>query len=216
MGKTSPVLDTQALLDSAGLGKRVVYYHRGDVVFSQGDAGEHVLFLQHGGVKLSVMSVGNREAVVAVLGPGDFFGEGCLTSQRLRVSTATAMVGSTVHVLKKAAMVRLLRRKRVLSDRFISYMLTRTIRTEEDLIDQLFDSSEKRLAQALLQLARYGKQETPQRVLPKISQKVLAEMVGTTSSRVNFFLNKFTKLGFIKCNGHITIDSSLVSVVLQD
>lgn len=191
-------------------------YQRGEVVFSQGDAGEHVLYIQQGGVKLSVLSATGREAVVAVLGAGDFFGEGCLTGQRLRVSTATTTTGSTVHALRKQAMLRLLRRQRGLSDRFITYMLARTIRTEEDLLGQLFSSSERRLAGALLQLARYGKQDTPQRVLPKISKQKLATMVGTTSSRVTFFLNKFRKLGFIECNGHITINSSLLTVVLQD
>ena len=175
-------------------------YGRGDVVFSQGDICENVLYIQKGGVKLSVLSKAGREAVVAMLGPGDFFGEGCLAGQPVRMGTATAITPSTVLVIEKDRMVQLLHKQHALSDRFISHVLARNIRIEEDLIDQLFNSSEKRLARALLLLARYGQQDKPQRLVPKISQETLAEIVGTTRSRVDFFLNKFRKLGFIDYN----------------
>jgi CRP-like cAMP-binding protein len=200
-----------------------VEYGRGDVIFSQGDTCEAVLYIQQGGVKLSVLSKAGREAVVAMLGPGDFFGEGCLAGQPIRMGTAMAITPSTVLVIEKDRMVKLLHKQHALSDRFISHMLGRNIRIEEDLIDQLFNSSEKRLARALLLLARYGQQDKPQRVVPKISQETLAEIVGTTRSRVNFFLNKFRKLGFIdynddlkELNGGLRINNSLLSVVLHE
>ena len=176
------------------------------------------MYIQGGGVKLSVVSQAGREAVVAILGPGDFFGEGCLAGQPLRMGSATTLAPSAILFVPKAAMVRLLHRQRALSDRFIAHMLARNIRIEEDLIDQLFNSSEKRLARALLLLARYGMPEKPARVVPRISQETLAEMVGTTRSRVNFFLNKFKKLGFIDYDGEtpLEINSSLLSVVLHD
>lgn len=157
-----------------------------------------------------------KEAVVAVLGPGDFFGEGCLAGQPIRIGSATAIVATTVLVIERKEMIRVLHVEHAFSDRFITYMLSRNIRVEEDLVDQLFNSSEKRLARTLLLLARYGKEDKPQKVLPKISQEMLAEMVGTTRSRVNFFMNKFRKLGFIKYNGGLHIDTSLLSVVLHD
>ncbi len=208
----------QAFLDSSGIAKTVISYGRGEAVFTQGDACEHVMYIQSGGVKLSVLSKTGREAVVAMLGPGDFFGEGCLAGQPIRMGSATAMVPSAILQVGKARMVRLLRKQHAMSDRFIAHMLARNIRIEEDLIDQLFNSSEKRLARALLLLARYGKQDQPARVVPKISQETLAEMVGTTRSRVNFFLNKFKKLGFIEYDGELPlkINSSLLSVVLHD
>jgi CRP/FNR family transcriptional regulator, cyclic AMP receptor protein len=210
--------DAQAFLDSAGLAKTVVQYGRGDTIFSQGDVCEHVMYIQTGGVKLSVLSKAGREAVVAMLGPGDFFGEGCLAGQPVRMGSAAAMTPSTILLVGKKKMVGLLHQQHAMSDRFISHMLARNIRIEEDLIDQLFNSSEKRLARTLLLLARYGKQDKPARVLPRLSQETLAEMVGTTRSRVNFFLNKFKKLGFIEYDGElpVKVNSSLLSVVLHD
>jgi CRP-like cAMP-binding protein len=213
-----PVFNAQAFLESAGLAKTVVEYKKGDAVYTQGDRSRHVLYIRSGGIKLSVLSKTGREAVVAMLGPGDFFGEGCLAGQRQRMGSATAMAQSAILLLGKAQMVRLLHKQHGMSDRFISHMLARNIRIEEDLIDQLFNSAEKRLARTLLLLARYGKQDQPVSVLPKISQETLAEMIGTTRSRVNFFLNKFKKLGFIESEGNlpVKINNSLLSVVLHD
>jgi len=213
-----PAFNAQAFLDSAGVAKTVVQYGRGEAIFAQGDTCEHVMYIKAGGVKLSVLSKTGREAVVAMLGPGDFFGEGCLAGQQLRMGSATAITPSAILLVRKGKMVQLLHRQHAMSDRFISHMLARNIRIEEDLIDQLFNSSEKRLARTLLLLARYGKQSKPVRVVSKISQETLAEMVGTTRSRVNFFLNKFKKLGFIEYEGELplTINSSLLSVVLHD
>lgn len=211
--------DAQAFLDSAGLSRQIVEFRRAQIIFSQGDAGQHVLYIQKGGVKLSVISENGKEAVVAILGPGDFFGEGCLAGQTVRMGTATAVTPSTVLVIDKNAMIRVLHEQHEFSDRFISYMVHRNIRIEEDLVDQLFNSSEKRLARTLLLLARYGRQDQPHRMLPKISQETLAEMVGTTRSRVNFFMNKFRTLGFIEYGGmlrELQINKSLLSVVLHD
>ena len=174
------------------------------------------MYIHTGAVKPSVLSKTGKEAVVAMLGPGDFLGEGCLAGQPLRMATATAMAPSRVLVVRKDAMIRLLHKQHAFSDRFITHMLARNIRIEEDLVDHLFNSSEKRLARTLLLVARYGKQDKPARVLPKLSQEVLAEMIGTTRSRVNFFMNKFRKLGFIEYNGGLKINSSLLSVVLHD
>jgi CRP-like cAMP-binding protein len=216
--KSVPVFDVHAYLDSAGVAKSVAQYGRGESIFTQGDACEHVMYIQAGGVKLSVLSKTGKEAVVAMLGPGDFFGEGCLAGQPFRMGSATAITPSTILLVGKEKMVGLLHKQHSMSDRFISHMLARNIRIEEDLIDQLFNSSEKRLARTLLLLARYGKQDKPARVVPRISQETLAEMVGTTRSRVNFFLNKFKKLGFIEYDGELPlkINSSLLSVVLHD
>ena len=210
--------DAQAFLDSAGVSRTVVRFLPGDVIFRQGDACTHVMYVQSGNVKLSVLSKAGREAVVAMLGPGDFFGEGCLAGQRVRMGSATATAASAILQVRRERMARLLHKQHAMSDRFISHMLARNIRIEEDLIDQLFNSSEKRLARTLLLLARYGKHETPSRAVPKISQETLAEMIGTTRSRVNFFLNKFKKLGFIEYSGDLplTINHSLLSVVLHD
>jgi CRP-like cAMP-binding protein len=212
--------NAQAFLDSAGLSKTIVEYHRDEVVFTQGDSCNSVMYIQKGGVKLSVLSKTGREAVVAMLGPSDFFGEGCLAGQTIRIGTATAITPTTVLEISKNQMVKVLHEQHALSDRFIAHMLSRNVRIEQDLIDQLFNSSEKRLARALLLLARYGKQEKPRQVVAKISQETLSEMVGTTRSRVNFFMNKFKKLGFIEYNGDldagIQINSSLLSVVLHD
>ena len=212
--------NAQAFLDSAGLSKTIVEYRRNEVVFTQGDASDSVMYIQKGGVKLSVLSKTGKEAVVAMLGPSDFFGEGCQAGQTVRIGTATAITPTTVLEISKNQMVKVLHEQHALSDRFIAHMLSRNVRIEQDLIDQLFNSSEKRLARALLLLARYGKQDKPRQVVAKISQETLSEMVGTTRSRVNFFMNKFKKLGFIEYNGDldagIQINSSLLSVVLHD
>ncbi|MGA9632655.1 MAG: Crp/Fnr family transcriptional regulator [Candidatus Acidiferrales bacterium] len=208
--------DAQGFLDSAGVARNVAEFKKKETIFSQGDSGKNVLYIQKGGVRLSVINETGKEAVVGVLGPGDFFGEGCLAGQPLRIGTATAILATTALVIEKKEMIRVLHSEHEFSDRFITYMLSRNIRIEEDLVDQLYNSSEKRLARTLLLLARYGKEDRPQKVLAKISQEMLAEMVGTTRSRVNFFMNKFRKLGFIEYNGEIHINTSLLSVVLHD
>ena len=213
--KTRLGFDVEAFLESAGPAKRVVRYRRGEVVFSQGDPCSDVRYIQKGTIKLSVLSSLGKEAVVAMLAPGDFFGEGALAGQTVRIGTAAAVVASSVLVIEKDAMVRLLHEEPAFSDRFINYMLGRNMRIEADLVDQLFNSSEKRLARTLLLLARYG-HANPQRTLPKISQETLAEMIGATRSRVNFFMNKFRKLGLIEYNGGLKINSSLLSIVLHD
>jgi CRP/FNR family cyclic AMP-dependent transcriptional regulator len=213
--KTRPLFDVEAFLESTAPAKQIVRYRRGEIVFSQGDPGHDVRYVQKGAITLSVLSRTGKEAVVAMLGPGDFFGEGVLTGQPVRIGTATAAVASRVLIIEKEAMVRLLHEESAFSDRFISYMLTRNMRIEADLVDQLFNSSEKRLARTLLLLARYGQVNAP-RTLPKISQETLAEMIGATRSRVNFFMNKFRKLGLIEYNGGLKINSSLLSVVLHD
>jgi CRP-like cAMP-binding protein len=208
--------DAQAFLDSSGLARKMMDFQRGEVIFTQGDPCEHVLYIQKGNVKLSVLSKSGREAVVAMLGSGEFFGEGCLAGQPVRMGTATATTESTILLVEKERMVRLLHKERALADRFISHMLARNIRIEEDLIDLLFNSSEKRLARTLLLLARYGKHDQPIRAVPSISQETLAEIVGTTRSRVNFFMKKFQRLGFIDYTDGLKVNSSLLTVVLHD
>jgi len=208
--------DVQEFLDSAGVSRRVVRFARGARVFAQGSPAMSVSYIQSGQVKLSVVSRAGKEAVVAILGPGDFFGEGCLAGQPRRMATATAMEPTIVLRIGKAEMMRTLHEQSGLSDRFIAHMLARNIRIEEDLVDQLFNSSEKRLARTLLLLARYGEEAAPPRVLPRLSQETLAEMVGTTRSRVNFFMNKFRKLGLIEYNGGLKINAALLSVVLHE
>jgi CRP-like cAMP-binding protein len=208
--------DAEAFLRSAGAGRTVVTYQPANVIFSQGDASDSVLYIQEGAVKLSVLSHAGKEAVVALLGRGDFFGEQALAGHPVRLEAATAMTVTTVLVIAKAQMIRLLHHQHALSDRFLTHMLARNIRIEEDLIDQLFNSSEKRLARTLLLLARYGKPDKTHRVLPRISQETLAEMIGTTRSRVNFFMNKFKKLGFIEYNGGLKVHHSLLTVILHD
>ena len=207
--------DVSDYLESAGPARRVVKYRRGEVIYSQGDPGDDIRYLQKGAVKLSVLSRIGKEAIVAMLVPGDFFGEGALAGQSVRIGSATAAFASSVLIIEKDAMLRLLHDEPAFSDRFIAYMLTRNMRIEADLVDQLFNSSEKRLARTLLLLARYG-HANPSRTLPKISQETLAEMIGATRSRVNFFMNKFRKLGFIEYNGGLKINSSLLSIVLHD
>ena len=211
-----PPFEVQAFLKSAGMSARTVRFATGAAVFAQGAQANSVFYLQEGGVKLSVLSSAGKEAVVAMLGPGDFVGEGCLAGQPVRMGTATAVIGTALLRIPKRAMVRMLHEHPAFSDRFLEHMLMRNIRIEEDLVDQLFNSSEKRLARTLLLLARYGKEDTTPRVLPKLSQETLAEMVGTTRSRVNFFMNKFRKLGLIEYNGGLKVNSSLLSIVLHD
>jgi CRP-like cAMP-binding protein len=208
--------DPQVFLDTAGVARKVVEYHRNESIYSQGDAAETVMYVQKGGVKFSVVNGSGKEAVVAMFGPTDFFGEGCMAGQSLRMGTATAVTPTTLLVMQKEELLRVLHAEHELSDHFISYMLAHNIRVEEDLIDQLFNSSEKRLARTLLLLARYGQKEQPVTVLPKVSQETLASMVGTTRSRVNFFMNKFRKLGFIEYNGKIKVNKSLLTVVLHE
>ncbi len=208
--------NAQAFLDSAGLARKIVEFKRRQVIYTQGDPANNVLYIQQGGVKLCVINETGKEAVVAMLGPGDFFGEGCLAGQPKRIGTAVAVTPTTALVIDRKEMIRVLHEEHAFSDRFISHMLSRNIRFEEDLVDQLFNSTEKRLARALLLLARYGTEDQPQKVLPKLSQEMLATMIGTSRSRVNLFMNKFRKLGFIKYNGGLQINGSLLSVVLHD
>lgn len=208
--------DAESFLDAAGIPRKTVDYRPLAVIFSQGDPSDTVLYLKKGAVRLSVLSKSGKEAIVGMLGPGDFLGEGALTGQRVRIGTATAVSTTTALVVAKKQMAQLLHDQPAFSNRFIEFMLSRNIRIEEDLVDQLFNSSEKRLARTLLLLARYSMIDQPQGVLPKLSQETLAEMIGTTRSRVNFFMNKFRKLGFIEYNGGLKINSALLSVVLHD
>ncbi|HVB55767.1 MAG TPA: Crp/Fnr family transcriptional regulator [Candidatus Acidoferrales bacterium] len=208
--------DVQVFLDSTGTARKIVEYRQSQKIYAQGDSARNILYIQSGEIKLSVVNDIGKEAVVAILAPGDFFGEGCLAGQNVRIGTATAMTPTTLLVIEKQEMIRVLHAEHEFSDRFVSHMLGRNIRIEEDLIDQLFNSSEKRLARTLLLLAHYGKQNQPQKVIAKISQETLAEMVGTTRSRVNFFMNKFKKLSFIRYNGGLHVDPSLLSIVLHE
>ena len=208
--------DAQAFLDSAGVERRIVEFRRAEPIYSQGDSCDAVLYIQAGNVKLSVLSKTGREAVVALLGPGEFFGEGCLAGQPVRMGSATALSRTTILFVDKEAMVSLLHKQHALSDRFIAHMLARNIRIEEDLVDQLFNSSEKRLARTLLLLARYGKHDQAIRDVPPVSQETLAEMIGTTRSRVNFFMKKFERLGFITYKSGLKVNNSLLTVVLHE
>jgi CRP/FNR family cyclic AMP-dependent transcriptional regulator len=211
------VFDAQAFLDSTDAARKVVEFQKNETIFAQGDSFDHVMYIQKGGVKLSVVNEVGREAIVAMLGLGDFFGEGCLAGQKICLGTATAIIPTTVLAIERNEMARVLHGEHAFSDRFIKHMLSRNIRVEADLVDQLFNSTEKRLARTLLLLARYGKEGQPQTVLPKISQETLAEMIGTTRSRVNLFMSKFKKLGFIQdSGGQLNINSSLLSVVLHE
>jgi len=209
--------DARAFLEAAGLGKHVTAYARGDVVFSQGDPSGTVMYVRTGTIRLSVLSHAGQEAIVATLGPGDFLGEAALAGHPVRLVTATAMSAGTVFDVPTRRMLRLLHTQHALSDRFIAYMLMRNSRLEADLIDQLFNSSEKRLARTLLLLARFGNGQKPQPILPALSQEMLAEMIGTTRSRVNFFLNKFRKLGFITYDAAgLTVNPSLLTLIVHD
>jgi CRP/FNR family transcriptional regulator, cyclic AMP receptor protein len=207
--------DVEAYLRSTAPAQTIARYRQGAIVFAQGDPANDIRYLQKGAIKVSVLSRIGKEAVVAMLAPGDFFGEGALAGQSVRIETAAAMTPSSVLIIKKEAMIRLLHAEPTFADRFLSHMLARNIRIEADLVDQLFNSSEKRLARTLLLLARYG-QGNPQRTLPKISQETLAEMIGATRMRVNFFMTKFRKLGFIEYNGGLKVNASLLSIVLHD
>ncbi len=213
---TNGVFDPKAFLASVGEGRNIIKAREGEVIFSQGDSADALFYLQNGKVKVTTLSSHGKEAVVAILGAGDFFGEGCLAGQPLRISTVIAMTDCSIARLKKAAVVRVLHEEPAFSELFITYLLARNIRMEADLIDQLFNSSEKRLARLLLLLANFGKDGGPQPVVAKISQETLAEMIGTTRSRVSSFMNKFRKLGFIDYNGHLEVHSSLLSMVLHD
>ena len=208
--------DAETFLNSTGVTRTVMRYRRSQTIYSQGDPAKSVMYIQEGGVKLSVVSAIGKEAVIALLGPGDFFAEGCLAGLPTRMGTATAIIPTTVLIIEKKEMIRVLHTEHDLSDRFISYMLTRNIRIEADLVDQLFNSIEKRLARTLLLLARYGKQGHPQTILPKVSQETLAGIVGTTRTRVNLFMNRFRKLGFIHYNGGLQVHSSLLNVILHE
>jgi CRP/FNR family transcriptional regulator, cyclic AMP receptor protein len=203
-------------VDWTGIRVQRVTHDAGATIFAQGDPADSIMYVAHGAVRLSVLSHAGKEAVIAVLDENHFFGEGCLVGQPLRMATASAMAACTIVTVEKPEMVRQLHAKPAFADRFLTHMLSRNIRIEEDLIDQLFNSSEKRLARTLLLLARYGEPEGTHRTLPRVSQETLAEMVGTTRSRVNFFMNKFRKLGFIEYNGGLKINNSLLSVVLRD
>ena len=208
--------DVEVFLASAGVARKIVEYPRKAVIFTQGKSSKHVMYLQEGSVKLTVVNAAGKEAVVAILGPGDFFGEVCLAGQKLARTTATAIIPTTALVIGKDEMVRVLHTEHAFSDRFIKSMLSRNIRVEEALVDQLFNSTEKRLARTLLLLAQYGNKDHPQKLLPKVSQETLAQTIGTTRSRVNLFMNKFKRLGFINTEDGLHVNSSLLSIVLQD
>jgi CRP-like cAMP-binding protein len=216
MSKSKQATSAVPAIDWAGTRVERVEYDAGTTIFTQGDAASSVMYIARGTVRLSVLSHAGKEAVIAVLNDNHFFGEGCLAGQPYRMATAAAMAACTIVIVDKPEMVRHLHAQPAFADRFLTHMLTRNIRIEEDLIDQLFNSSEKRLARTLLLLARYGEPEASHRTLPRVSQETLAEMVGTTRSRVNFFMNKFRKLGFIEYNGGLKINNSLLSGVLRD
>ena len=214
--KRKPAFDPSAFLAKAGSGRTIFKHPKNQVVFSQGDSADSVFYIQKGKVKLTVVSEQGKEAVVAVLGPDEFCGEGCLAGQPRRMATAAAMTECEIMRLEKGAIIRILREEPAFSEMFVAHLLARTIRVEEDLIDQLFNSSEKRLARALLLLAHFGQEGLSQPILAKVSQETLAGMIGTTRARVSFFMNKFRKLGFIDYNGGIEVHSSLLNVVLHD
>jgi CRP/FNR family cyclic AMP-dependent transcriptional regulator len=215
-GKPESQFDPKEFLSKIGKGRSIAKYHTSEIIFSQGDQADSVFFIEAGKVKLTVISEQGKEAVVALLGKGDFCGEGCLAAQPKRIATAAAMTDCKVMQLHKGAIIRVLHDEPAFSELFISYILARTIRVEADLIDQLFNSSEKRLARALLLLANFGKEGRPEPILAKVSQETLAEMIGTTRSRVSFFMNKFRQLGFIEFNGSLNVHSSLLNVLLHD
>jgi CRP/FNR family cyclic AMP-dependent transcriptional regulator len=208
--------DLNVFLTTVNGGRTIAKYQKNETVFAQGDAAEAVFYVEEGSVKVTVVSTQGKEAVIAVLGKGDFFGEGCLTGQTQRLSTVSAMTDSVILRLEKATIVAVIRDEPKFSNMFMSYLLTRNARVEADLVDQLFNSSEKRLARLLLMMANFGKEGRPEPIIGKISQETLSEMVGTTRSRINVFMNKFRQLGFIEYNGHIKVHSSLLNVVLSD
>jgi CRP/FNR family cyclic AMP-dependent transcriptional regulator len=216
VAKNKRNFDPHAFLATIGEGRKVALFRRKQTIFTQGDSADAVFYVQTGKVKLAVVSKTGKEATIGILGEGDFFGEGSLAGQTLRMGSAIAMTDCTVLRIDKKAMMAALHREHELSDMFVAYLLARNIRYEEDLVDQLFNSSEKRLARILLLLARFGKEGRPETVVPKISQEALAEMIGSTRSRVSFFMNRFRKLGFIHYNGGLQVHSSLLNVVLHD
>ncbi|HXQ07340.1 MAG TPA: Crp/Fnr family transcriptional regulator [Bradyrhizobium sp.] len=217
MGKAlKSSLDPKVFIAKVGVGKTILEFHKNQDVFSQGEVADKVFYLQKGRVKLTVLSEQGKEAVVAILEPGQFFGEGCLNGHPRRIATTTAMEECMVTSITREAMIALLHTEPKFSEMFMAYLLTRNSRVEEDLIDQLFNSSEKRLARLLLLLAHFGKEGSPRPINPSISQETLAEMIGTTRSRVSFFMNKFRKLGLISYNGKIEVHNSLLSAVLHD
>jgi len=208
--------DPKTFLSTIDGGRTIVTFPKKRTVFAQGDSADSVFYVQNGKVKLTVVATNGKEATIGILNEGDFFGEGCLTGQALRMSSVTAITDCTVMRINKKSMMEVIHRERAFSDMFVAYLLTRNIRYEEDLVDQLFNSSEKRLARVLLLLAHFGKEGKPEVAIPKISQETLAEMVGTTRGRVNFFMNRFRKLGFVRYNGELEVHSSLLNVVLHD
>ncbi len=214
--KPKPTFDPRVFLAKANGGRTISQYRKHQSVFAQGEPADAVFYIQKGKVKITVVSEQGKEAVVAVMGPDEFCGEGCLAGQPRRMATAAAMTECEIMRLEKAAILRVLREEPAFSEMFLSHLLTRTIRVEEDLIDQLFNSSEKRLARALLLLANFGKEGRPEPIIAPVSQEMLAEMIGTTRSRVSFFMNKFRRLGFINYNGHLEVHTSLLSLVLHE
>jgi CRP/FNR family cyclic AMP-dependent transcriptional regulator len=214
--KSKPLFDPRIFLAKVGEGRTIAEYSKDQMVFSQGDSANAVFYIQKGKIKLTVVCNTGKEAIIALLGSGDFLGEGCLTAQPLRMATATAISNCSIVRLEKAAMIRVLHEEPIFSEMFLAYVLSRNTRIEEDLVDQLFNSSEKRLARVLLLLAHFGKEGKPEPVVAKISQETLAEMIGTTRSRVSFFMNKFRKMGFIEYNGGLHVNSSLLNIVLHD
>jgi CRP/FNR family transcriptional regulator, cyclic AMP receptor protein len=215
--RAAELFDASAYLETAGVKRKIVTYRKRQTIFSQGDASRSVFYLRSGSVKITVTSSSGKEAVIALLHPGDFFGEGCIAGQPLRVARATALGAVSALEIEKREMIRVIHDEHDFSDRFVAHMLKRNVRVEEDLVDQLFNSSEKRLARALLLIARYGNEGTPEKIVARVSQGTLAEMVGTTRSRVSFFMNKFRRLGFIKYNdGGLQVSDSLLRVILHD
>jgi CRP-like cAMP-binding protein len=214
--KAKPPFDPQAFLSKVNGGRAVADYRKDKIVYRQGDPADSVFYIQSGKIKKTVISEQGKEAVVALLGPGDFFGEGCLTGQSLRLATVAAMTNSVIVQISKTDITRVIHEEPAFAELFIAHLLARNSRVEEDLVDQLFNSSEKRLARILLLLANFGKESRPEPVIAKISQETLAEMIGTTRSRVSFFMNKFRELGLINYNGHIEVHSSLLNVVLHE
>ncbi|MGC1904244.1 MAG: Crp/Fnr family transcriptional regulator [Candidatus Acidiferrum sp.] len=216
MKRKKSAFDAKVFLQSVGASRRAEEFRKKQTIFSQGDNADSVMYVQSGSVKLTVVNEGGKEAVVAIVGTGDFFGEGGMAGQKLRIATATAVVPTTVLIIEKDEMMRVLHTEHALSDRFISHILARNIRVEADLVDQLFNSTEKRLARTLLLLARYGEEGQSGKILQKVSQETLAEIIGTTRSRVNMFMNNFRKMGFIEYNGQIKINKSLLTLVLHE
>jgi CRP/FNR family transcriptional regulator, cyclic AMP receptor protein len=216
-GRRKRVFDPETFLAHSGLGRTILELKKDEIVFSQGDAANAVFYIQKGKIRLTVVSKRGKEATISLLGRGSFLGEECIVGiQPQRMTTATALTPASILRIERAEMIRVLHKEKLFSDVFVTYLLTRNIRIQEDLVDQLFNSSEKRLARALLLLAQFGKDGVPETVIPKISQEVLAEMIGTTRSRVSFFMNRFRKMGFIEYNGELSVHSSLLNVILHD